>query len=270
MKIALITGTAYRHVYYANKIIETGNVILHIKETRSNVLTDEIPEHAYQESDLQLLKKHSDLRLQKEQEYFLPFAQEILPTPRSVEVSKENLHSQEVIDALSESKPDIVLVYGPGLLKAPLLRVTPKWVINLHAGLSPSFRGAATLFWPIYFMKPQFVGYTFHIIDDQIDHGAIIHQNRPPILASDTIHDLGCKTIITATNDMLWLLPKIEKNTIELYEPKSSGKTFFESEFKPYHLRVTDFLMKHGLLGEYLDHKELFPEPMTIVTQTNN
>ena len=115
-------------------------------------------------------------------------------------------------------------------------------------------------------MKPQYVGYTFHIIDAQIDHGGIIHQNRPDILASDTIHDLGCKTIVTAAADMLRLLPKIEAGEIVLHEPKSQGKIFFEAEFKPYHLRVTDFLMRQGLLGEYLRHKELFPEP-AIITQ---
>ncbi len=264
MKIALFTGTAYRHLYYANTIAACGNVVLHVKTTRSNNLTDEVKGASYSAEDTRLLQEHSDLRLAKEREYFLSRAEEQSGIPMSLEVPMNELNTEQVIDAVRKSAPDVVLVYGTGLIKSALLSAMPKWVINLHAGLSPYYRGGATLYWPVYFMQPQYVGYTLHIIDTQIDHGAILHQNRPEIKAGDTIHDLGCRTIVVAAADTLKLLDKIKRNDIEFHEPHSAGRVFYEADFKPYHLRVTDYLMKNGLFAEYLQHKDLFPDPRII------
>lgn len=59
-------------------------------------------------------------------------------------------------------------------------------------------------------MESQYIGLTFHFIDGKIDYGAIIHQNRPKILPEDSLHDLGCRTIIQATSDIHKILKKIE------------------------------------------------------------
>lgn len=264
MKIALFTGTAYRHVYFANTIISAGNVVLHVRQQRSNLLTDEVSTEVYSAEDSQLLQMHGELRLAKEKEYFLPFGEKTMDVSKTIDITKEELNGTRVIEAIRESKPDVILVYGTHLLKPELLAELPKWTINLHGGLSPYYKGAATLYWPIYMMQPQHVGFTLHLIDDKIDHGAILHQNRPEIFANDTIHDLGCRTIVVAAKDAVSLVKKIEKGEIELYEQKSKGKLFYEADFKPYHLRVTNYLMEHGLLGEYVANKGIFPDPKLI------
>ncbi|MDD5547609.1 MAG: formyltransferase family protein [Candidatus Pacebacteria bacterium] len=259
MKIALLTGTAYRHKYYANEIIANYDVVLHIKEKREQDLTGEVKDPCSEEDKI-LLKKHSDLRNQMEEKYFLPQGKDFLPVKKTMEVGRRELNSPEVIAAVKEAAPDVVLDYGTCLLKDDLLKVMPKHVINLHAGLSPYYKGAATLYWPIYFMEPQNLGYTMHIIDIQIDHGTILHQNKPEIFSNDNIHDLGCRTIVQAAKDIHKVLEKIQNGTIQYFKQKSKGKIFYGYDFKPYHLRVTNFIMENGLLKEYLEHKERFPE----------
>lgn len=263
MKIALFTGTAYRHIYFANAILANYEVVLHVRTPRSNKLTDEI-NFSCLASDKQLLLEHSNCRLEKEKAYFLPKAEKCLEAQRIVEVEEKEVNGPKVIAAIKESKPDVVLVYGTGLLSRELLEFMPLHTINLHAGLSPFYRGAATLYWPIYFMQPQAVGFTFHKIDPAIDSGDIIHQNRPPIFLDDGIHDLGCRTIVQASEDILKILKKIETDQIQYYPQKSKGKIFYSWDFKPYHLRVTNYLMKNGLLREYLENKSCFPDPRII------
>lgn len=263
MKIALFTGTAYRHIYYANKILANYEVVLHVREQRSNRITDEI-QFPCHDSDRKLLRVHSDSRLKKEKEYFLPEAKNFIAARRILEIENRDLNSSKVITAVKETKPSLVLVYGIGLLKKELLAILPKNTINLHAGLSPWYKGAATLYWPVYFMEPQYVGFTFHLIDEKIDHGSIIHQNRPEIYPNDGIHDLGCRTIVLAAADILKILKKIEKNQIKYYDQPSTGKIFYSWNFKPHHLRVTNYLMKKGLIKEYLANKSLFPDPKII------
>ena len=257
MKIALFTGTAFRHKYFANTILKNYRVDLHIRMKRGKRIIDEtkFPSGPGQ----QLLKIHSEKQLEKEREYFLPEAKKFLEAKQVIESDDPNI--PEIITAVKRNKPDIVLVYGTKLLKKNLLDVMPRNTINLHAGLSPYYKGAATLYWPIYFMEPQYVGFTFHLIDKKIDHGDIIHQNRPKIYPEDEIHDLGCRTIIVASKDILKIL---KKKKIEHYKQKQKGKIFYSWDFKPYHLRVTNYLMKNGLLKEYLINKSYFPEPKII------
>ena len=42
MKIALFTGTAYRHIYYANEILANYEVVLRVRMLRSNQITKEV------------------------------------------------------------------------------------------------------------------------------------------------------------------------------------------------------------------------------------
>ena len=56
------------------------------------------------------------------------------------------------------------------------------------------------------------------------------------------------------------LLKKIEDGTVQSKCQTSAGKIFYEADFKPYHLRVTNSLMENGLLKEYLRNKDQFPE----------
>lgn len=264
MNIALLTGTAYRHTYFANRIMEHYPVALHVRVQRSNSISAEIKIPRGSPSDMELLENHDAARLEKEKQYFLPLGERFKAAENIIEISEDSLNTIEVVDRIKGMKLDAVFVYGTGLIKQELLSLLPKIVINLHAGLSPQYRGSATLYWPIYFMEPQSVGFTFHLIDSRIDHGAIVHQGRPEIKSGDQIHDLGCKTIITAAQDAIKILEKLEKGEIRYFEQKSTGKIFYTGDFKPYHLRVTDFLMKNGLIEEYLNHKERFPDPKII------
>ena len=50
---------------------------------------------------------------------------------------------------MQQAAPDVVLVFGTGLLKAPLIGAFPGRIINIHLGLSPYYRGAGTNFWPL-------------------------------------------------------------------------------------------------------------------------
>ena len=265
MKIAFFTGSAYRHKYYFNKLVDQCDVVLHVQTTRSNKIIDEVP-FLYSVADKKLLQKHSDDRLRKEKEYFLPTGDNFKPTKNVISVGEHEVNHSKVVAAVRKTKPDTVLIYGTGLLKKSFLEILPKYTINLHAGLSPQYRGAATLFWPIYFMEPQKLGFTFHLVDPNIDSGDIIHQNRPEIYANDELHDLGCRTIVKAAEDIEKLLKKAEKKPLAHFPQKSKGKIFYNADFQPYHLRVTNYLMRKGLLGEYLENKKYFPE-MKLISQ---
>ena len=265
MKIILFSGTAWRHIYFANEVLKNHDVVLNVRMKRTNNLSEELKLPA-SAADAALLKEHNDRRNAKEKEYFLSQGEAFLPAGRVVEVASEDFNGPEVISAVKSVKADLALVYGTTLIKKPLLEaLNGILTINLHAGLSPWYRGSTTLFWPIYFMEPQYAGCTFHVIDARIDHGQIIHQNRPEIFPKDELHDIGCRAIVKAAQDIGPLLRKVERKELkELVEQKKAGKVFYSWDFKPHHLRITNQLIRNEFFSEYLSNKDRFPDPFLI------
>ena len=157
--------------------------------------------------------------------------------------------------------------FGPDLIKEPFYSQLPKDSINLHLGLSPRYRGAAGLFWPFYFLEPNLAGSTFHHIVSEPDAGEVIHQSLPILDEEDSIHDVGCKTVVTSTQDMCKLLEiRQKKGCWKKYKQKGTGKNFLESDFKPEHLRLIYDLFNDEIVKEYLQGK-IISKKMNIIKQ---
>jgi methionyl-tRNA formyltransferase len=163
------------------------------------------------------------------------------------------LNSQKTADFVQANAPDVVLIFGSKLIKDPLFSALPKNTINLHLGISPRYRGAATLFWPFYFMEPTYAGSTFHFIVSEPDAGAIIHQVLPKLVLGDKIHDVACKTIIDSAQDAVTLLAILnEKGSWKVHTQKATGKNFLESDFRPEHLRIIYTVFNDDMVDQYL------------------
>ena len=145
--------------------------------------------------------------------------------------------------------------------------ICPEWTINLHGGLSPYYKGSATLFWPFYFQQPELAGITYHIIDSKIDHGSIIQHFRPSINLNDTLHDIGCRAIKDGTLIGIRLLKKLQKQGKLLFPQKTTGKLFLEKDYNPTHIKIVYDLWEKGLIKKYLKNKKYYDERYHFIDQ---
>ena len=142
MRIAWIGGSQPRHLYYINEIIKEHNVVGGIMQSRgANV--PEVPTGLSQ-VDRDNWIRHFKERNETEERFFAGQKEPNIPLHR---VTKETLNDEASVKFIEELKPDVTLIFGPGMIREPLISVLPKDTINLHLGLSPRYRGAATLFW---------------------------------------------------------------------------------------------------------------------------
>jgi folate-dependent phosphoribosylglycinamide formyltransferase PurN len=248
LKIFSICGNHSRHLYYLNEISQKFNVNGSIIQTRENILPS-LPENISDQD-----RKNFDLHFQnrdiKEKEYF---KNQNYPNHDILEVKPEELNLEKSIKFLKSKNPDVVLIFGSDLIKEPFYNHLPKDSINLHLGLSPRYRGAAGLFWPFYFLEPNLAGCTFHHIISEPDAGEIIHQSLPDLNKNDGIHDVACKAVISATQDMCKLLKiREDKGFWNRFQQKGTGKNFLNSDFKPEHLRLIYNLFHDEIVKEYL------------------
>ncbi len=255
MKIVLIFGSHPRHLYFMNALIKTGLVCGAVMQEREGMLSD-IP--AVLSDDLKkIYKYHFDLRLEMENRYFgsedkYKFMRE-LP---SIIVPEARLNSGEVENFIQSVGADVIISYGPGLIKDNILDLVNGQAFNLHGGLSPWYKGSATMFWPFYFLEPNYVGTTFHYVTKRIDGGKIVHHSVPRLEKDDCMHEVACKAIVQASKDIPQILLAMNSGKIfEGIEQKKNGKLFLDKDWRPEHLKLIYETYEDKIVDLYLEGK---------------
>ena len=103
----------------------------------------------------------------------------------------EKLRDEAFLAELHALKPDLQIVVAFRMLPQVVWALPPLGTFNLHAALLPQYRGAAPINWAIINGDTE-TGVTTFFLDEQIDTGRIILQERTPIALDDNaeaVHD---------------------------------------------------------------------------------
>ena len=252
MKVIIFTGTHPRHLFFHKAIVDLGVDYFAVIMKRENLLPT-IPKNLSRQ-DTRNFDKHFKDRKKIEIETFGNLkVSDVFNSEKTINVNPIDLNSDLVRKKILEFKPDIAIIFGVHLIKEPVFSILPNYKINLHLGLSPWYRGSATLFWPFYFLKPQYAGLTLHNISQKPDAGDIFHQSTPILSKGDGIHNAGTKVVIKGSQDIVKILKKFDKEKkLNSQFQKTSGRLWLAKDFKPIHLRVIYDLFENKIVDEYL------------------
>ena len=159
MKILLITGNHPRHFYLIKKFQKTSFDLSLIIEKRKDKFMPLIKK-SYKSNIRKLYKLHFNKRNIAEKKFF-----------GNSELNKKNINFLSYVNRrdfkngklkkiISKDKFDILITYGCGLINNDILKMIKLHTWNVHGGLSPWYRGGATLFWPSYMLQPEYTGMT--------------------------------------------------------------------------------------------------------------
>ena len=249
MRIMMVCGDHARHRFVLNKLAERFDlcgVLIQKREPIVPIPTDELTPQ-----DRSNFIRHFGEREVTERQIF---GNPSWCVDQKLEMDFQCLDQSEALQFVRNLKPDAALVFGTGLLGPELLAKLPPHTLNLHLGLSPRYRGAATLFWPFYFLEPAWAGATFHYLVSEPDAGDVVHQVCPPLHRSDGIHDVGCRTVVVAAEEAVLLFERLEQTEKwERKRQKGTGKNFLVRDFHAQHLRVVYDLYENKLVQAFLD-----------------
>ena len=176
-----------------------------------------------------------------------------------IKISSKELNSDKILSYIKNFKADFIFIFGVDLISKKILKVVRNKNLNLHLGLSPWYRGSATFFWPFYFLQPNYVGATFHEVNEKIDDGKIFHQTLPRLKKGQKIHDVAVNCVKKSKMDLKKIITEflLKKRKLKKYlkNPKHTGKIFFEKSFKPQHLRVIYNLYNNNIVNLFLENK---------------
>jgi len=114
----------------------------------------------------------------------------------------KNLKNEAFLNELSNLKADLQIIVAFRMLPKLVWNMPRLGTFNLHASLLPAYRGAAPINWAIINGEKE-TGVTTFFIDDKIDTGEILLQEKTPINSEEsagTLHDrlmeLGAELVI--------------------------------------------------------------------------
>lgn len=264
MRVLLFAGTHLRHLHFMREMCQLDIDFSSIVMQREDSVP--IAPNWASEGDKKLFDHHFSARARAEEKYFsIHKPEDLFESIPTLFVSPETLNSPETCRFLRSQDPQAVVVFGTDLITGELLEALPRFSINLHLGLSPWYRGAATLFWPFYFLEPNYAGATFHQITSSPDAGPILHQSVPILLPEDGIHDVAAKTVMAATTEFKSLLDMFSAGKdFDFIPQRAQGKLFSRHDFKPSHLRLIYEEFGNDIVRKFLEGDLSVREPNLI------
>lgn len=271
MNLALIVGNHPRNLIILKKILNIKSVKIKklIIFKRENFNPKPPKNLSFL---LQKLWKHHFSKRKLSEKKFFKVDNKILKKIKNktfISSSKE-LNSNRIEKLFSKNKYDLCIISGIPIIKERLLNKLPKFVVNLHLGLIPHYKGSITGFWPMYDLKPTMLGTTFHFIGKKVDTGEIIHQNVPKLSKNDGIHDVASKAVLSAVKDIGLLISEVKKRIKFNYNIKKNksleieGKTYRFKDWKPTMLKKIYITYNDKISKLYLEGKIKSPKPKLI------
>lgn len=110
--------------------------------------------------------------------------------------------TKAIIRALSEAKTDLVILAGyMSILDRDVIEAYRGRIINIHPSLIPSFCGAGfygkRVHEAVLAAGEKESGATVHYVDEGVDTGPIIIQQKVPVLDGDTAETLAARVLET-------------------------------------------------------------------------
>ena len=123
------------------------------------------------------------------------------------------LRDDDFINQLKSLNADLFVVVAFRMLPQSVWDLPSKGTINLHTSLLPNYRGAAPINWVLINGEKE-TGITTFFIDQQIDSGAIIKQEKITLTDKTTAAELH-NTLMNKGSDLLInTLNSIKNNTV--------------------------------------------------------
>ncbi|NOU66727.1 methionyl-tRNA formyltransferase [Paenibacillus sp. LMG 31461] len=263
MKVIFLTGSHTRHSYIAWRLHKANLLSGLLVEEREEFVPS--PHAGLKEVDHHNFVRHFKDRSESEERFLsTPESDSIRGIP-VLRVTMEELNSDKVKEWIQKQNPDVVLSYGVHKINKNILDILPKYAWNIHGGLSPWYRGNITMFWPFYFLQPNFAGMTVHHLTAQLDGGPIVHHSVPELVRGDGIHDVASRAVIQVAEDLIQILILLQDGKEINGQPqKNSGKLFTGVDWKPQHLRLVYNHFDNDIVDRFLDGEFGVQEPPLI------
>lgn len=120
------------------------------------------------------------------------------------------LKDENFLEELKSLKADLQIVVAFRMLPEVVWNMPPLGTINLHGSLLPHYRGAAPINWAVINGEKE-TGVSTFLLQQEIDTGKIIFQEKTPIAENETAGEIHDKLMNIGADLVLKTVQAIEK-----------------------------------------------------------
>ncbi|MBL7129794.1 MAG: hypothetical protein ISS45_00070 [Candidatus Omnitrophica bacterium] len=163
MKLAVLTTQTLHHTYFIREV------------TRVFPVTMAIVEWKVYQAPFDTHHLFEDRREMYEREVF--FGGKDVSISDIVPVKKvESINDLESLWCLNKLKPDLIIVFGTGMVSKDITGLYSERIVNLHGGNPQEYRGLDSHLWAIYHRDFNNLVTTLHRVNKKLDDGEIVSQ----------------------------------------------------------------------------------------------
>jgi folate-dependent phosphoribosylglycinamide formyltransferase PurN len=160
------------------------------------------------------------------------------PIPEEKIIHLSSVNSDQCLRELNQLQPNLIIVHGTRIISKRILTGVTASFINIHAGITPRYRGSHGAYWALVNGDEEHCGVTVHLVDAGIDTGKVLFQEKIPITTEDNF----------ATYGYLQL-------GVGLRLLKSAVQNFFEKTLVPVEKKLDSVLWHHPTLWGYISKR---------------
>ena len=252
LRVLILCGRSPRHLYVANRLCEAATPLAIVQEigrewTARKVSRALQPGNLWSKVSRRVRDRKHD-RGEEEADFFFGNEEPALARPELV-VEVPYINHVEVSTLADRLTPDIIAVFGTGLIRGPLLRRGRLGIINLHGGLSPRYRGSDCTFWALYNGEPDQVGCTLHLIDPGIDTGNLIAHICPEVTEGDDESTLLWRGVRDSAEIYVQCLERFERGDVLGQKQNEKGQLYLFKHRTWRHEQELQAKLRDGLLN---------------------
>lgn len=149
-----------------------------------------------------------------------------------------SVNSEEYLDFLRGLDLDVIIsINASQKFKSEILALPRLGCINVHGALLPRYRGRLPSFWVLANGEKE-TGTTVHFMNEELDDGPILLQERVEISESDTQDTLIRKTKAAGARLMVEAIDRLERGSASTQPNDRSQATYFSFPTRADGLRL--------------------------------
>lgn len=142
-------------------------------------------------------------------------------------VVSSNINNREVVEQIRLVKPDLIVSVSMNqIVKKQILEMVPERCINVHCAPLPRYGGMSPYVWALA-NNEDYSAATIHYIDEGLDTGDIIVQEKVAVANNDSAFALFYRCCLRAAEPLIKVVSEIEAGTVTSYKQDLSKKSYF-------------------------------------------
>ncbi len=255
MKITLFTSNKNRHNYLINLLSTISDELFVVQEC-GTIFPGIIPGH-YPASPI-MKKYFENVNVAQSKLFGNSYVNNLKKNIKILPMLSGDLNKCSM-DLLSDFlKSDVYIVFGSSYIKGELVDfLVEQRAINIHAGVSPYYRGTDCNFWALYDGNPHLVGTTIHLLSKGLDSGPMLYHAMSNIKTNPFEHTMS--TIKSAFHSIAERIkdksifkinPEVQDKSKEIRYSKKNEfneeivKEYFEKEINLNNKKLDNSLLK--------------------------